>query len=67
MEVEKLLFQVEIYDQIWYVRHMPETGEHSREGTALVEEFIEHLENIPDGCAEYFPFELIEELKEEYL
>jgi len=25
------------------------------------------LEKIPDGCAELFPFELIDELKEEYL
>ena len=25
------------------------------------------LENIPDGCAECFPFETIDELKREYL
>lgn len=29
--------------------------------------FVTKLEEIPDGCAEYFPFELIEELKQEYL
>lgn len=27
---------------------------------------ISILENIPDGCAETFPFDLIDELKEEY-
>ena len=33
----------------------------------LVEEFTDKLEEIPDGGAELFPFELIEELREEYL
>lgn len=27
---------------------------------------IEELEQIPDACAERFPFELIEELKRDY-
>ena len=66
-DVNRLLSQVEIYDQIWYVRHMPEDGAHSAEAVALVREFIEKLEEIPDGCAEIFPFELIEELKKEFL
>jgi hypothetical protein len=48
-----LISQVEIYDQLWYVRHL--------------KEFIVNLEEIPDGCAEIFPFELIDELKEEFL
>ena len=29
--------------------------------------FVEELEQIPDACAERFPFELIEELKRDYL
>lgn len=66
-DVNRLLSQVEIYDQIWYVRHVPEDGAHSAEAVALVREFIEKLEEIPDGCAEIFPFELIEELKKEFL
>ena len=61
-----LISQIEIYDQIWFARHMPKEGEHSEEAGALVKEFISHLEKIPDGCAECFPFDMIEELKEEY-
>ena len=67
IDVDMLISQVEIYDQIWYVRHMPEHGEHSREAIELVKEFVQRLEEIPDGCAEMFPFETIDQLKEEYL
>ena len=67
IDVDMLVSQIEIYDQIWYVRHVPEDGAHSAEAVALVREFIEKLEEIPDGCAEIFPFELIEELKKEFL
>ena len=66
-DVEMLISQIEIYDQIWYVRHIPQNGEHSLEANELVEEFIAKLEEIPDGCAECFPFEVIDRLKEEYL
>ena len=66
-DVRKLIAQIEIYDQIWFVRHMPESGEHSNEAKVLVEAFVERLVQIPDGCAELFPFAMIEELKREYL
>lgn len=33
----------------------------------LVKEIIERLENIPDGCSEMFPFQDIDELKNEYI
>ena len=66
-DVNMLIYQIEIYDQVWYVRHMPEEGRHSREAKELVEAFVAILENIPDGCAECFPFETIDELKREYL
>lgn len=66
-DVAMLISQVEIYDQIWYVRHMPTEKEHSEEAIELIKEFITKLEKIPDGCAETFPFELIDELKEEFL
>lgn len=67
MDVEMLIGQIEIYDQRWYVRHMPKEGKHSLEAIKLVREFVSELEEIPDGCAECFPFEIIDELKSEYL
>ena len=33
----------------------------------LVSVFVKKLEEIPDGCAECFPYELIDQLKAEYL
>lgn len=38
----------------------------SQEAKKLVREIINRLEQIPDGCAECFPFEVIDELKQEY-
>lgn len=67
LDVGMLIAQIEIYDQVWYVRHMPKEGKHSREAIELVKEFVMRLEDIPDGCAECFPFETIDELKKEYL
>ena len=67
IDVNMLVSQIEIYDQIWYARHMSENGDHSREAVELVREFITRLEEIPDGCAELFPFELIDILRKEYL
>jgi hypothetical protein len=67
-DVAILISQVEIYDQIWYVRHMSAVkGEHSVEAIELIKEFVAKLEEISDGCAETFPFKLIDELKEEFL
>ena len=66
LDVRQIISQIEIYDRVWYIRHMPESGDHSLEGIELVKEFISKLEQIPDGCAECFPFEQIEELKREY-
>lgn len=56
VDVNMILFQAEIYDQIWYVRHMPKEGKHSAEAVTLIKEVIERLESIPNGCAECFPF-----------
>ena len=66
-EVDRLWAQAEIYDKVWSVRHMPETGKHSAEMISLVNDFVAMLEDIPDGGAECFPFEMIDELTEEYL
>ena len=67
MDVDAIISQIEIYDQVWYVRHMPEDGGHSTEAVTLVEEFVARLEEIPDGGAECFPFEVVEELKRGFL
>lgn len=61
-----LISQTEIYNQVWSVKHMQEEGSRSKEAIELVEEFIERLEEIPDGGAELFPFEHIEKLREQY-
>ena len=45
---------------------MPSEGEHSNEAIALAKEIVARLEEIPDGCAEQFPFETIDKLKQEY-
>ena len=66
VDTQMLVSQIEIYDQIWYVRHMPKEGNHSLEAKELVKEFVGLLKEIPDAGAETFPFELIEELAEEF-
>ena len=48
-------------------RKKKKNGKHSLEAKTLVREFVERLEEIPDGCAERFPFETIDRLREEYL
>lgn len=67
MDVETIISQVEIYDQIWYVRHMSSERKHSREAVELVREVLVRLEEIPDGCAETFPYKSIDTLKDAYL
>ncbi|GAB1475499.1 hypothetical protein MASR2M70_03310 [Bacillota bacterium] len=66
-DVNGIIFEVEIYDQIWYAREISLQGKHSVKAIELVKEIIARLENIPDGCAECFPFETIDELENEYL
>lgn len=72
LDAVRLVDQIEIYDQVWLKRHPGQkTGTagngHSEEARQLVRRFIAGLEAIPHGCAELFPFDLIEELKREYL
>lgn len=66
-EAYALVNQIEIYNQIWSVRNMESTDKCSENAKSLVEKFVEKLEAIPDVCAECFPFELIDELREDYL
>lgn len=64
-EVCILISQIEIYDQIWFVREGDCGNKHSRRATDLVKAVIAILmEN--EGCAEMFPYELVEELRKEY-
>lgn len=65
--VGMLMQQIEIYDQIWTVRTLSDSDKHSRKTVKLVKEFIDVLESIPDKCAEYFPNDVIEDLRKEYL
>lgn len=66
-DVRQIIAQIEIYDQIWYVREMPKDSKHSTKAIEVIKEVILLLNNIPDGCAECFPFEIIDELKKEFL
>ena len=63
-DAENIKSLIEIYDQAWYIRHIPNSGKHSKEGVELVKEFIACLEDILDSCAELFPFDVIDELRE---
>ncbi len=65
--VNEVISELEIYDQIWFIRHMPKEGSHSREAVDLAREIILRLADIPDACAEMFPFETIRQLNEEYI
>lgn len=67
VEVGMLISQIEIYDQIWFVRNHPDEGTHSPEVISLISDFISELKSIPDAGAELFPFETIDELRREYL
>ena len=66
-DVQNLISQIEIYDQIWFVGHMPKQGRHSAEAIELVRKFIEKLKEIPEGDGEMFPYDTIEQLQTEYI
>lgn len=65
-DVARLFMQVEVYDQYWYVRHIPKDRKHSAEATELVKEFIAQLEVIQEIDSEMFPCSMIKKLKEEF-
>ena len=66
-DVGQIISQVEIYDKVWSERNKLPEGTHSDEAVELIREIIARLEDIPDGCAEMFPFQQIDELTAEYL
>ena len=63
-EVRQLVYQIELYDQIWTER---DSVDGMNKVVDLVQEFVAILEQIPVGGAEHFPADLIEELNEYYL
>lgn len=64
-EVALLVNQIEIYDQVHFVRNLPGVNGHSEKGIELVREFVKELDEI-DSSGDTFPFEEIEELRKEY-
>ena len=70
--VRKVISQLEIYDQVWAARKAAETvqkkdgGErHSLQGIELAKRIVKYLEDN-EGTAELFPYEEIEDLREEF-
>lgn len=71
-DMQKIITQLEIYDQVWFVREKndvdsPEKKHHSLHGKKLVEEMLNILEQWEENsAAECFPYDEIDELEEEY-
>ena len=66
-DVVILIAQIEIYDQVWFARHMPKEGKHSVEAIELVKEFVQKLEEIEVYDAETFPYSTIDKLRKEFI
>ena len=66
-DVVMLISQIEIYDQVWFARHMPKEGKHSVEAIELVKEFVQKLEEIEVYDSETFPYSTIDKLKIEFI
>ena len=69
---DKIIQKLEIYDQIWAARDVKNTVRmedsgvlHSKRGIDLAQEIIDFLEE-DEGCAETFPYETIDRLREEW-
>lgn len=71
-EVRQLISQLEIYDQGWVARDSGHAIQkvnggvlHSEQGRILAKKIVDFLLE-DEGCAECFPYNLIEELKREF-
>ncbi|RHK20970.1 hypothetical protein DW074_15340 [Ruminococcus sp. AF46-10NS] len=69
-EVGKIISQLEIYDQVWVARDLKnavriEERLHSTKGIELTKKIINVLME-DEGCAECFPYDVIDELKAEF-
>ena len=68
---DKIIKKLEIYDQIWVSRDVGNTVQmengirHSKQGIVIAQEILEFLEEN-EGCAEKFPYETIDHLREEW-
>lgn len=69
-EVGKIISQLEIYDQVWVARDLKnavriEERLHSTKGIELTKKIINVLME-DEGCAECFPYDVVDELKAEF-
>lgn len=65
-DVYNLVSQIEIYDQYWLSNGASSDGKHCKITIELVKEFVEALKEIPEGDGEMFPYNVIDELEQEY-
>ena len=70
--VSMAISQLEIYDQVWVARKLEDAVQkedggvrHSRQGIELAKQMVKYLEEN-EGNAECFPYDQIEELREEF-
>lgn len=69
-EVGKIISQLEIYDQVWVARDLKnavriEERIHSTKGIELTKKIINVLME-DEGCAECFPYDVVDELKAKF-
>ena len=65
-EQKKIVRKARMADREVKMEKTKRTRKENPDKQNLIEKFREVLEMIPDGCAETFPFDLIEDLREEY-
>lgn len=68
--VDKIISQLEIYDQIWVARDLRNAIKvkehlHSKKGIELARKIINILLE-DEGCAESFPYDIVDRLKAEF-
>ncbi len=56
VDIGQIISQIEIYDQVWFVRHMPGRGKHSLEVVELVKEVVKNLNLFRTGVRSGFRF-----------
>ena len=65
-DVDRLVSQIEIYDKYWLSHGAPADGKHCMKTVEIVKEFVKELKDIDEGDGEMFPYDVIEELEQEY-
>ena len=69
-QVGKIISQLEIYDQVWVARDLGDAviikeHLHSKNGIELAGKIVSILLE-DEGCAECFPYDVVDELKKEF-